>query len=214
MPSWQDLCQASDADLINQLQAKNDDALAVIIDRYQRLVFHVALRIVKDEGEAEDLTQAVFLEVFRNAKQYDSKRGTLKVWLLQYAYSRSLNRRVHLQRREFYSLPPAVDDNDASQSGSSFGGGKLSHQERSVLLRQGMASLNARQKQAIELIHFEGLSFAQAAKQTGQSLSAVRHQYYRAIEALRQFLGAKACRDSKEITDGGAIGTEVVDAST
>lgn len=54
----------------------NDDALAVVVDRYQRLVFSVALRIVKDEGEAEDVVQIVFLDVFRNAGKFYPEHGT------------------------------------------------------------------------------------------------------------------------------------------
>jgi RNA polymerase sigma-70 factor, ECF subfamily len=82
---WNELQEASDLELVRQLISGNDDALAVIVDRYQRLVFSVALRIVKDEGEAEDLVQTVFADIFKRAEQYNPSRGTLKVWLLQYA---------------------------------------------------------------------------------------------------------------------------------
>jgi RNA polymerase sigma-70 factor (ECF subfamily) len=51
----------------------------VIVDRYQRLVFSVALRIVKDEGEAEDVVQIVFTDIFKRAEQFDASRGTLKM---------------------------------------------------------------------------------------------------------------------------------------
>ena len=75
------------------LKSGNHDAFAVIVDRYQRLVLSVALRIVKNECEAEDVVQTVFVDIFKKLGQFDASRGTLKMWLLQYAYSRSLNRR-------------------------------------------------------------------------------------------------------------------------
>ncbi|MGB9103403.1 MAG: sigma factor, partial [Terriglobales bacterium] len=80
---WTELQQASDPDLVRRLMAGNHDAFAVIVDRYQRLVLSVALRIVKDEGEAEDVVQTVFLDIFNKLEQFDPARGTLKVWLLQ-----------------------------------------------------------------------------------------------------------------------------------
>src|SRR5260221_13074507 len=100
---WSELQQAHDNDLLQQLTLGNDDAFAVIVDRYQRLIYSVAYRLVKDEGEAEDVVQIVFLDVFRKKGLFDPSKGTLKMWLLQYAYTRSINRRYHLQHRHFFS---------------------------------------------------------------------------------------------------------------
>src|SRR5271155_3365888 len=96
--TWAGLQEISDDALVGQVLARNHDAFAVIVDRYQRLVFSVAVRIVKDEGEAEDVVQIVFLDIFRKVAQFDPARGTLKVWILQCAYHRSLNRREHTGR--------------------------------------------------------------------------------------------------------------------
>src|SRR5258708_19510727 len=100
---WDELQRASDNELLEQLMVGNDDAFAVIVDRYQRLVYSVAYRYVKDAGEAEDVVQIVFLDVFRKKGLFDPSKGTLKMWLLQYAYTRSINRHYHLQQRHFYS---------------------------------------------------------------------------------------------------------------
>ncbi len=85
-----------------QLKAGYDDALTVLFDRYHRLVLSIAFKILRDLGEAEDLAQSVFLEIYRVAAQFDPARGTTKTWLLQYAYHRSINRRRDLRRRNFY----------------------------------------------------------------------------------------------------------------
>ena len=61
--SWNQLQEAGDPELVRQLRAGNDDALAVIVDRYQRLVLSVALRIVKNQCEAEDVVQTVFVKL-------------------------------------------------------------------------------------------------------------------------------------------------------
>src|SRR5260370_29390150 len=90
--SYANLLTLDDESVMRHLQAGNTDAFAVIFKRYHRLVHVTALHILRDAAEAEDLTQSVFLEIYRKAGQFDSARGTLKVCLLQYAYSRSTNR--------------------------------------------------------------------------------------------------------------------------
>jgi RNA polymerase sigma-70 factor (ECF subfamily) len=92
-----------DKELMAQLQTGCNDALAILFDRYHRLVLSVALKIVRDPGEPEDVMQSVFLEIFRSVAQFDSAKGTTKVWILQYAYHRALNRRQHLNARNFYN---------------------------------------------------------------------------------------------------------------
>ena len=89
----------SDETVMAHLKQGHDDALAVLFERYHRLVFSIAIKILHDEGEAEDVTQNVFLEVFRNAVQFDPQKGSTKAWLLQYAYHRSFNRLRYLKVR-------------------------------------------------------------------------------------------------------------------
>ena len=89
------------------------DAIGVLFDRYSRLIFAVAKKILRDPEEAEDLTQEVFIEIYKKAHRYDDRKGTVKIWLLQYAYHRSLNRRRYLalvERRELigHQLAPLV----------------------------------------------------------------------------------------------------------
>ena len=96
------IARAADEDLIELLRGGSDEALTVLFDRYHRLVFHVALRIVRDPGEAEDVVQTVFLSIFRAATNFDRRKGLVRVWLLQYAYHRALHRKRHLTANQFY----------------------------------------------------------------------------------------------------------------
>src|SRR5467141_1520185 len=92
----------SDEQIMVEVQRGNGDAFAVLFDRYHRLVLMTALKIVRDVAEAEEVTQDVFFEIYQTAGKFDPARGTLKVWLLQYAYHRSINRRNYLLLRQFY----------------------------------------------------------------------------------------------------------------
>jgi DNA-directed RNA polymerase specialized sigma24 family protein len=97
-----DLAKLFDEELMQHATTGRHDALAILFDRYHRLVFDVALRIVRDPGEAEDVVQNVFLDVFRAMANFDSSKGILKVWVLQYAYHRALHRKRHLVSNHFY----------------------------------------------------------------------------------------------------------------
>ena len=187
-PSFAELKLLSDADLMAHLQAGCNDALAILFDRYNRLVLSVALKIVRDPGEAEDVMQTVFLEIFRSVAQFDPAKGTTKVWILQYAYHRAINRRQHLNTRNFYDQTNLeVVENRLLETPST--PGNLTQNELKHLLRQGLATLNGAQRQVIELASLNGLSMKEIANKTGDSLVNVRHQYYRGLHKLRSFVG-------------------------
>jgi RNA polymerase sigma-70 factor (ECF subfamily) len=185
-PGLAELKRLTDDELMVQLQAGVNDALAVLFERYHRLVFSIALKIVQDRGEAEDVTQNVFLEIYSSVAQFDPDKGTLKVWLLQYAYHRAFNWKGYLNRRNFYRQE-AIEELDPLFHDEFFVG-KYAPGELQRLLQQGLASLGAPQKQVIELASYEGLSMKEIANKTGDSLSNVRHHYYRGLQKLRSFI--------------------------
>lgn len=184
---YRDLERLGDDDVMASLQAGAHDALAVLYDRYHRLVYSIAVRIVRDPGEAEDVTQIVFLDIFRAAAQFDPGKGTTRKWLLQYAYHRAIGRRRHLQVRNFYD---PVDQDQAAEpplaaGRQAFG---LTGVELTDLLRKGLEDLNGSQRRVIELASFEGLTMREIAGKTGDSLVNVRHHYYRGLRKLRAFV--------------------------
>jgi len=183
---------SSDEELMIHLQAGHHDALAVIVDRYQRLVWSVAKKIVHDGGEAEDVVQIVFLELFQKMELFDPQRGTLKVWLLQLAYTKSINRRYHLQRRRFYDQAEVEEEVIASFVRPAVTAFRLSTGETSRLIREVMATLNPNQRTAVELISMEGLTFEELATRTAETLSNAKHHYYRGMMKLREFLSERA----------------------
>jgi RNA polymerase sigma-70 factor (ECF subfamily) len=186
-PSLVELRRLTDDELMLQLNDGINDALAVLFERYQHLVFSIALKIVRDRGEAEDVTQNVFLEIYRSVAQFDPAKGTLKVWLLQFAYHRAFNRKKHLNTRKFYDQE-STEDLDRVSKGGFVTSGRYAPAELQQLLNQGLASLSRSQKRVIELASYEGLSMKEIADQTGNSLSNVRHHYYRGLEKLRSFV--------------------------
>ena len=181
------LAKATDNDLAHELLFGNCEALAALIDRYQRLIFTIAVRIVHDKGEAEDLVQIVFLEIFRKVKLFDQSKGTFKVWLLRYAYTRSMNRRDHLERRRFYSTVELDEMGPVAVPRTGLFDGALSEHEATRFVCQALDVLNPKQRRAVDLIALEGMTLGEAAHAMGYSLAATRNYYYRGIMALRDF---------------------------
>jgi RNA polymerase sigma-70 factor (ECF subfamily) len=177
-----------DDELMACLQEGQSDALAVLFDRYQKLVLSIALKIVRDPGEAEDVTQTVFLDVYRAVAQFDPRKGNTKVWMMQYAYHRAINRRQHLKDREFYQsaeLEEELLDTRPVEAHATFG---LSLPETKELVRQSMAALSESQKSVIEMACYEGLSMREITERTGESFDKVRHHYYRGLQKLRTLI--------------------------
>jgi RNA polymerase sigma-70 factor, ECF subfamily len=176
-----------DERVLAELLDGNGDALAVLFDRYHRLVYSIALKIVRDAAEAEDVMQIVFFEIFRSVAQFDPSKGTCKVWLLQYAYHRAINRRQQLNAKYFYNRA-SMEDAEVAMAKKQSSLNTLTQAELKQLIREGLASLNATQRHVIELATYQGLSMREIAVQSGESLVNVRHHYYRGLKKLRSFV--------------------------
>ena len=100
----------SDEDVMEQLRRGQPDALGILFNSFYRLVLKIALRILRDPAEAEDLMQDVFFEIYNKAAQFDAAKGSPKTWILQDAYHRSLNRRRYLSLRNSDSLLGECDN--------------------------------------------------------------------------------------------------------
>ena len=179
-----DWAALTDDQLLAHLSLGYNDALAVLFDRYHRLVFSIAIRIVRDNGEAEDVVQNVFLDIFRFVEQFNPAKGSAKVWILQYAYHRALNRRRHLNARKFYSQE-SIDEKDPDGPDANSWYTCYTKNELRYLVKQALEMLGQRERQVIELAAYEGLSMREIADVTGETLVNVRHHYYRGLYKLR-----------------------------
>ena len=178
----------TDEEVMEQLQKGNHDALPILFDRFHRLVLKIALRILHDSGEAEDVMQEIFLEILNKADRFDPAKGSTKTWILQYAYHRSLSRRQYLTLRNFYDRHQTTEAEvvESNRVNASWRG--LTFPEWRRVIQQGLATLNEKQRKTLELACFQGLLLSEIAERTGESLPNVRHHYYRGLQALRKFL--------------------------
>lgn len=169
--------------------------MAVLYDRYVRLVFSMVLKILHDEERAEDIVQEIFVRVWRSAGSFRPGRGDFVNWLLGIAHNRAIDelRRQGSQRRSAVF----VDDDDAlgRVADPEAGPAELAWivQKRRAV-RQALGELPVEQRQAIELAYFGGLSQREIAEHTGAPLGTVK---------TRVRLGLKKLRDSLEAIGAG-----------
>ncbi|PSN12157.1 RNA polymerase subunit sigma [filamentous cyanobacterium CCP5] len=177
--------QISDRDLVMALQSGQTEALMVIYRRYSSLVYGLALKMMSNRQEAEDLTQEVFVNLWQK-QQYDPDRGSLGSYLATYTRSRAIDRqRVSSNRfrilRQFQrviqpspKLPTPLE--------------AASQQERHHQLRDALNQLPETERQVLEIAYFDGLSQSQIAQRLDIPLGTVKSRSRKGLLRLRSLL--------------------------
>jgi len=197
--SFERLSRLADEELLEHVEHRDADAIAVLYQRYCRLVFGVAYRVLRDRGEAEDVVQNVFVDLYKTSLRFDPARGTAKVWILQFAYSRSFRRKRQLSCRHFYSTVDIAEVQESLPLNAS----RAEAVENRHAVSSALAVLAEPQRQVLQLAS-EGHTLRDIAEQTGEKLSNVRHHYYRGLAKLRLHFGIAgegAARQRKEAAD-------------
>lgn len=185
------LVVVSDEILMDQIRTGEQEALGQLFRRHARTVRNVALRILRDVSEAEDLVQEVFLFLFRKAALYKPEKGAAMTWILHLTYRRAFDRRRYLNSRKFYASREFDEQTEClvcskeeapfhSQTWDGILGRKLADRFRSRLTPE--------QQETLQLFFFEGYALKEIAELTGRSLVNVRSHYYRGLDRLRQFV--------------------------
>jgi len=205
-----DLEALTDEDLVARLVGGTHDALTVLFERHSQLVLGIARRALKDEGEAEEALQQVFFDIYKAAKLFDREKGSFKIWLLQYAYHRTMNRKKHLAAKGFYTTEELADQILPAElydvAGRSL---RLASSELERLIEQLLNTVEPRQRQTIELTFFHGLTAEEIASKTGETPSVVRHNLYRGLHKLRVALlhseQVRKKRKVKSVSEGAVF---------
>ena len=177
-----------DAALVQRLLQRDVNAFEELYDRHSRHVYALVLRILQQSSTAEEVVQDVFLQLWRNAAQYDTSRGPFVPWLLTLARNRALDQlrlKSERQRRredQTQELPPVVSVPNYEAS--------LDEKRRATRVRELMGSLNPQQKRAIELAYFEGLSHSEIANALNEPLGTVKSWIRNGLLRLKEGLQA------------------------
>lgn len=174
-----------DEDVMACISRGDSGALTILLDRYSRLVLGIAHRILHDHGEAEDVVQDVFFQVYQKARQFDPSRGTAKAWIMQIAFHKMFDRKSYLNRTGFYSGVEVDASCKALRDNTDLDrelGAKLNRAQ----LERAFNELSDMQRKTLELYFFEGLALGDITDRLGESKANVRHHFYRGLERLRE----------------------------
>ena len=168
--------------LLDRVQAGDQQAMAQIFDRYSRMVYSVAMRVLADPGHAEDVLQDVFFKVWREPHSFLKGRGPMGAWLAVVARNRAIDA---LRRRK-----PSDSVDDVVLVSKTNLAAESQHRSMIEMVRKVMKALPPDQQASMELAYFEGLSHSEIAARTGDPLGTVKTRIRSALITLRKALEA------------------------
>jgi RNA polymerase sigma-70 factor (ECF subfamily) len=171
-----------DAELVARMANGDRAAMSELYARHSSILLGLAVRIVKDRREAEDLLHDVFLEAWRAAKSFDPKRGRVRTWLAIRMRSRALDQQksARVSRNAGDAALETLVDDGASVSPDH------------ARVRAALDGLGPDQKRVLELAYFEGLSCTEIAEKIAIPVGTVKSRLAAGLERLRGALGSGA----------------------
>ena len=178
--------RTADERAIARMARGDHEALADLYDRHGRAIYSLALRIVQDQADAEDIVQEVFSQAWAQSGRYDAARGVVAAWLLTVARSRAIDR---LRARR--ARPDATDGQPTATEPVDPGATpdlQAVSAEQVARVRAALGELPMLQRAALELAYYEGLSHAEIARRLEQPLGTVKTRIRQAMIRLRESL--------------------------
>lgn len=181
---------SEESHLLARIAQQDQSALSTLYDRYARVLYSLAFRILGSVEEAEEIVLDVFSQVWKLAERYDPQRGRVDAWLFMLTRSRSLDRLRSLQR-----VSKAVES--STEAAKTVSQTQISDPTEDVLINErrdrvlaAMQRLPTEQREVIELAYYQGLTHVEIAAKTGKSLGTVKTRIRLGLNKLRQALEA------------------------
>jgi len=174
--------QMDDAALLEAVAEGNQQAMATVYERYSKIVYCIALRVLREPSLAEDVMQEVLLQVWKRPQSFVAQRGNLAAWLSVVARNRSID--VLRKRSPMDPLPelPLPDPRDMALESEQ---GWLIDKVRAVL-----DTLPEEQQKPLELAYFQGLSHTEIAERTGSPLGTIKTRIRAGLMTIRKAMTA------------------------
>jgi RNA polymerase sigma-70 factor, ECF subfamily len=175
----------SDESLLESLARGTDEqALSELYDRYQAVMYGLALRITRDPGMAQDAVQEAFVGVWRNASRYSGSKASVRTWILSIAHHRAID--LIRRRRATAAIPEDDAPGDAFTTPDVWPDVVRAVDAQAV--RGALGALPEPQRRAIEMAYFDGLTQTEIADKTGAPLGTVKSRVRLGLLQLRREL--------------------------
>jgi RNA polymerase sigma-70 factor (ECF subfamily) len=175
-----------DSMLIGRMMAGDEAALSNLYDRYSAMLFGMLMRILRDKQAAEEVLQDIFLQLWRNAGQFDAGRGSLAAWLLVIGRNRAISRLRGRSGRE------VLEEEEGAFANTFVSSQNVEEEAWRTELRASLTAALSRlpeeQRQAVELAYFEGMTQSEIAARTRAPLGTVKTRVRTAMQSLKQIL--------------------------
>ncbi len=181
-----DYKQLGDEELMRRLFAKDKRAFETIFDRYGDLVYSTALRVLRDPHLAQDISQEIFVRLWRKPESYVAERGRFLTWLISVTRNRAVDEirsRGRRQRHETASPEEQQREIPAGEANDPALNAQLAEQARTV--RAALAELPSEQRQVIELAYFGGLTQQEISDRLHQPLGTVKTRIRLGMQKMR-----------------------------
>jgi RNA polymerase sigma-70 factor (ECF subfamily) len=168
--------------MLTRIGQRDENAMEAVFRRYSGPVYSVALRVLRDTGQAEDILQEVFLQLWRKPAAFVQNRGSLGAWLVVIARNRAID--VLRRRKPSDSVEDVILTSPINVADEA---------ERNIAMqrvRGVIANLPEEQRRTLDLAYFEGLSHSEIASRTGDPLGTVKTRIRQALITLRKALEA------------------------
>jgi RNA polymerase sigma factor (sigma-70 family) len=186
-----DLAHLSDESLLSLVASSDDQALAELYDRFGRVAYGLALRILRDEALAQDAVQEAFLAIWRSADRFLAERAKASTWILTLVHRRSVDLVRREDRRRGEPLESAVEpaapetvEDEAT----------LGFERRFV--QEALSRLQPEQREALELGYYGGLTQSELAERLGLPLGTIKSRMFTGLSRLRELLAEAGLESS------------------
>jgi RNA polymerase sigma factor (sigma-70 family) len=166
----------NDNTLIQQLKNKDERALSLLYDKYSGAIYSVILKMIRDEGKAQNLLQDTFITVWYKAESYDTNKGRFYTWVYRIAKNKTLNvlrKSDLLIQTDDFSVYDTKED-------------AISIDSEYLELNGAVTTLEAHHKEAIELVYFKGLTHKEAHQEMDVPLGTFKSYIRQALKQLRE----------------------------
>ncbi len=178
-------------DLLARITKRERAAFEHLYARYVNILYASALKFVKQDSDAQDVVQDVFIQIWDKAKLYDPAKGKPLTWALTMTRNRSIDRIRAIQRRtrlrDDFEKETVADESTGIREALS----GVDASERTQILRDAVGRLSPEQRKVIDLAFFGGLTQSEIADRLGEPLGTVKARARRGLMKLKELLGEK-----------------------
>jgi RNA polymerase sigma-70 factor, ECF subfamily len=181
--------RAVELELLTRIAKRERPAFEELYTRYANILYATAMKFLKEDADAKDVVQDVFIQIWDKAKLYDPTKGKPLTWALTLTRNRSIDRIRAIQRRsrlrDDFEKETVMDESTGVREALS----GVDASEKGQILRDAVAQLSSQQRRVIDLAFFHGLTQSEIAEKLGEPLGTVKARARRGLMKLKEILG-------------------------